>query len=108
MGAHGAGSQLQCEGSQRGIINLYHSDAQRDAFARATMSINGIDAKLLDAMQIHNELPLLNHDSPRFPIMGGLMPRANHDAAQQLSSRQQAQSERNSRDRQDAGTPGLS
>ncbi|RUU13249.1 FAD-dependent oxidoreductase, partial [Mesorhizobium sp. USDA-HM6] len=32
--------------SQRGVINLYHSDAQRDAFARRgnTMRINGIDA----------------------------------------------------------------
>ena len=38
--------------SQRGIINLYHSDAQRDAFARRgnAMRINGIDAELLDAV----------------------------------------------------------
>lgn len=72
--------------SQRGIINLYHSDAQRDAFARRgnTMRINGIDAELLDAVQIRKELPFLNYDSPRFPIMGGLMQRrggtARHDA----------------------------
>ncbi|MEJ6782579.1 sarcosine oxidase subunit beta family protein [Aminobacter sp. Piv2-1] len=72
--------------SQRGIINLYHSDAQRDAFARRgnTMRINGIDAELLDAVQIRKELPFLNYDSPRFPIMGGLLQRragtARHDA----------------------------
>ena len=36
--------------SQRGVINLYHSDAQRDAYARRgnAMRINGIDAELLD------------------------------------------------------------
>lgn len=72
--------------SQRGIINLYHSDAQRDAFARRgnTMRINGIDAELLDATQIRQELPFLNYDNARFPIMGGLAQRragtARHDA----------------------------
>ncbi|MCX8571965.1 MULTISPECIES: sarcosine oxidase subunit beta family protein [Hyphomicrobiales] len=72
--------------SQRGIINLYHSDAQRDAFARRgnTMRINGIDAELLDAVQIRKELPFLNYDNARFPIMGGLLQRragtARHDA----------------------------
>ncbi|TGV75125.1 FAD-dependent oxidoreductase, partial [Mesorhizobium sp. M2D.F.Ca.ET.145.01.1.1] len=72
--------------SQRGIINLYHSDAQRDAFARRgnTMRINGIDAELLDAEQIRKELPFLNYNNSRFPIMGGLLQRragtARHDA----------------------------
>jgi sarcosine oxidase subunit beta len=72
--------------SQRGIINLYHSDAQRDAFARRgnSMRINGIDAELLDAEQIRKELPFLNYANPRFPIMGGLAQRrggtARHDA----------------------------
>ncbi|TIV71817.1 MAG: sarcosine oxidase subunit beta family protein [Mesorhizobium sp.] len=72
--------------SQRGIINLYHSDAQRDAFARRgnTMRINGIDAELLDAEQIRKELPFLNYNNVRFPIMGGLLQRragtARHDA----------------------------
>ncbi|KRA00095.1 sarcosine oxidase subunit beta [Mesorhizobium sp. Root157] len=72
--------------SQRGIINLYHSDAQRDAFARRgnTMRINGIDAELLDAVEIRKILPFLNYDNARFPIMGGLMQRrggtARHDA----------------------------
>ena len=72
--------------SQRGIINLYHSDAQRDAFARRgnVMRINGIDAELLDAEQIRKVLPFLNYNNARFPVMGGLwQPRAGtarHDA----------------------------
>lgn len=72
--------------SQRGIINLYHSDAQRDAFARRgnAMRINGIDAELLDAAQVRRMLPFLNYDNARFPIMGGLLQRragtARHDA----------------------------
>src|SRR6185437_16506140 len=36
--------------SQRGVLNLFHSDAQRDAAARRgnTMRLNGVDAELLD------------------------------------------------------------
>src|SRR5262249_7179053 len=36
--------------SQRGVLNLYHSDAQRDAFARRgnAMRLAGVDAELLD------------------------------------------------------------
>src|SRR5213592_2148559 len=37
--------------SQRGVLNLCHSDAQRDALARRgnAMRIHGVDAELLDA-----------------------------------------------------------
>ena len=72
--------------SQRGIINLYHSDAQRDAFARRgnAMRINGIDAELLDQSRLRRMLPFLNYDNARFPIQGGLLQRragtARHDA----------------------------
>jgi methylglutamate dehydrogenase subunit A len=40
--------------SQRGIVNLYHSDAQRDAYARRgnAMRLHGVDAELLDRNQI--------------------------------------------------------
>ena len=40
--------------SQRGVVNLYHSDAQRDAFARRgnAMRLNGVDAELLDRAQV--------------------------------------------------------
>ena len=39
--------------SQRGVLNLYHSDAQRDAFARRgdAMRLHGVDAELLDRAQ---------------------------------------------------------
>ncbi|MEX0345739.1 MAG: sarcosine oxidase subunit beta family protein [Rhizobiaceae bacterium] len=72
--------------SQRGIINLFHSDPQRDAFARRgnAMRINGIDAELLDAVQVRRMLPFLNYENARFPIAGGLVQRrggtARHDA----------------------------
>jgi len=72
--------------SQRGIINLIHSDPQRDAFARRgnAMRINGIDAELLDGLQVRRILPFLNYDNARFPIQGGLIQRrggtARHDA----------------------------
>src|SRR6187399_3217720 len=72
--------------SQRGVLNLYHSDAQRDAYARRgnAMRINGIDAELLDADGVRKMVPFLNYDNARFPIQGGLLQRrggtARHDA----------------------------
>jgi methylglutamate dehydrogenase subunit A len=72
--------------SQRGIVNLYHSDAQRDAYARRgnAMRISGIDAELLDLAQVRKMMPFLNFDHARFPIQGGLLQRragtARHDA----------------------------
>ncbi|MER9971911.1 sarcosine oxidase subunit beta family protein [Mesorhizobium sp. M0060] len=72
--------------SQRGIISLCHSDAQRDAFARRgnAMRINGIDAELLDAAGVRRMLPFLNFEDARFPITGALLQRrggtARHDA----------------------------
>jgi sarcosine oxidase subunit beta len=72
--------------SQRGVLNLYHSDAQRDAYARRgnAMRINGIDAELLDAAAVRKMLPFLDFENARFPIEGGLLQRrggtARHDA----------------------------
>lgn len=72
--------------SQRGIVNLYHSDAQRDAFVRRgnAMRLEGIDAQLLSREDLQAELPFLNFDNARFPIRGGLAQRrggtARHDA----------------------------
>ena len=73
--------------SQRGIINLCHSDAQMDAAALRgnTMRLNGIDAELLDRDQVKAMAPLLDiSPNARFPIYGGLcQPRAGtarHDA----------------------------
>src|SRR4029078_11378923 len=61
--------------SQRGVINLYHSDAQRDAFARRgnAMRLNGFDAELLGRDQVRVILPFLDYDNARFPIHGGLL-----------------------------------
>jgi len=72
--------------SQRGLINLFHSDGQRDAFARRgnMMRNQGDDAFLLDREGVRKHLPYLNFDNPRFPVYGGLYhPRggtARHDA----------------------------
>ena len=72
--------------SQRGIINLFHSDGQRDAFARRgnQMLSQGDDAILLDNAGVREKLPYLDFDQTRFPIYGGLYhPRggtARHDA----------------------------
>ena len=45
--------------SQRGVLNLYHSDAQRDAYARRgnAMRIHGVDAELIDAEAVRNSIP---------------------------------------------------
>src|SRR5437868_636114 len=58
--------------SQRGVINLYHSDPQRDAFARRgnAMRLHGVDAELLDADGVRMLLPYLGFDDARFPIRG--------------------------------------
>ncbi|RED45778.1 sarcosine oxidase subunit beta family protein [Aestuariispira insulae] len=72
--------------SQRGILNLCHSDAQRDAFARRgnAMIMAGADAVLLDETGVRDMCPYLDFDNARFPIRGGLLqPRAGtarHDA----------------------------
>ena len=72
--------------SQRGVLNLFHSDIQRDAFARRgnAMRLAGVDAELLDAKQVKQLIPVIDIDNARFPIEGGLFqPRggtARHDA----------------------------
>src|SRR5210317_754883 len=60
--------------SQRGILNLVHTDAQRDAFIRRgnAMILNGADAEFLSTEQIVAKYPFLNVDNARFPIKGGL------------------------------------
>jgi methylglutamate dehydrogenase subunit A len=73
--------------SQRGVLNLGHSDGQMDAFARRgnAMRLNGIDAELLTREEVRRMVPHLDFtDAARFPIYGGLLqPRggtARHDA----------------------------
>ncbi|MBR9840369.1 MAG: sarcosine oxidase subunit beta family protein [Rhodobacteraceae bacterium] len=61
--------------SQRGIINLLHSDGQRDAYRRRgnAMMISGAGARLLGPDELREMVPFLNFDNARFPIKGGLM-----------------------------------
>ena len=72
--------------SQRGVLNLFHSDAQRDAYIRRgnAMRLHGVDAELLDEAAVRRMLPFLEFDAARFPIQGGLLQRrggtARHDA----------------------------
>ena len=72
--------------SQRGVITLFHSDAQRDASARRgnAMINQGDDAELFDREGLRKLLPYLDYDNGRFPIYGGLLHRrggtARHDA----------------------------
>jgi sarcosine oxidase subunit beta len=72
--------------SQRGVLNLYHTDAQRDAYVRRgnAMRLNGVDAELLDADQVRSFVPFFNFDNARFPVKGGLLQKrggtVRHDA----------------------------
>jgi len=61
--------------SQRGVLNLYHSDAQRDAYMRRgnAMRLHGVDADLLDRSAVREMVPFLDFDNARFPIQGGLL-----------------------------------
>ncbi|MGF1560717.1 MAG: sarcosine oxidase subunit beta family protein [Geminicoccaceae bacterium] len=73
--------------SPRGVLNLAHNPAQRDAYLRRgnAMRLNGIDARWLGRDEIARRVPILDtRDRARFPIVGGLLqPRAGtarHDA----------------------------
>jgi len=72
--------------SQRGVLNLCHSDAQRDAFRKRgnAMLLQGADAELLDTDGVRQLYPYLNFNDARFPILGGLLQRrggtVRHDA----------------------------
>ena len=72
--------------SQRGILNLSHSDGQHDAYARRgnAMHLTNSGAVLLDRAGVKRMCPLLDFDNARFPIKGGIwQPRGGsvrHDA----------------------------
>jgi sarcosine oxidase subunit beta len=72
--------------SQRGVLNLFHSDGQRDAYARRAnaMRNQGDDSELLNRDQVRKMVPFLDFDNVRFPVYGGLLQRrggtARHDA----------------------------
>ncbi|MDP3341914.1 sarcosine oxidase subunit beta family protein [Frigidibacter sp.] len=72
--------------SQRGVVNLIHSDAQRDAYRRRgnAMRLHGVDAEILDREAVRKILPFLDFDNARFPIKGAIRQRrggtVRHDA----------------------------
>ena len=72
--------------SQRGVLNVFHSDAQRDFAVRRgnSMRLQGVDAVLLDREGVRAMLPMVDLDNAMFPVFGGLLqPRggsARHDA----------------------------
>ncbi|MER8402986.1 sarcosine oxidase subunit beta family protein [Mesorhizobium sp. M1348] len=71
--------------SQRGIVNLFHTDGQRDAYRRRGNAaiLAGADAELLERDALRAMIPFLNFDNARFPVKGGLLQRrggtARHD-----------------------------
>jgi sarcosine oxidase subunit beta len=72
--------------SQRGVLNLFHNDGQKDAAIRRgnAMRLHGVDAALLSREEIRALHPFLDFDTARFPIMGGLLQKrggsVRHDA----------------------------
>jgi methylglutamate dehydrogenase subunit A len=72
--------------SQRGVLNVYHSDVQRDVFARRgnAMRLHGVDAQLLDREEVRALLPYVDFDDARFPVHGALLQKrggtVRHDA----------------------------
>jgi methylglutamate dehydrogenase subunit A len=72
--------------SQRGTLNLFHTEAQRDLFTRRAnqMRVLGVDAQALSREAVKALVPLVDLDNGRYPVLGGfLQPRGGtvrHDA----------------------------
>jgi len=72
--------------SQRGTLNLFHTEAQRDLFTRRAnlMRLEGVDAEALSPAAVKALVPLVDLDNGRYPVLGGfLQPRGGtvrHDA----------------------------
>jgi methylglutamate dehydrogenase subunit A len=72
--------------SQRGTLNLFHTEAQRDLFTRRAnqMRLLGVDAQELRRADVQALVPLVDLDNGRYPVLGGfLQPRGGtvrHDA----------------------------
>ena len=72
--------------SQRGTLNLFHTEAQRDLFTRRAnqMRLLGVDAEALSREAVKRRVPLVDLDNGRYPVLGGfLQPRGGtvrHDA----------------------------
>ena len=72
--------------SQRGTLNLFHTEAQRDLFTRRAnqMRLLGVDAEAVDRAAIRRLVPLADLDNGRYPVLGGFLQRrggtVRHDA----------------------------
>jgi methylglutamate dehydrogenase subunit A len=72
--------------SQRGTLNLFHTEAQRDLFTRRAnqMWLLGVDAEALDPAQVRRLVPLVDLENGRYPVLGGFLQRrggtVRHDA----------------------------
>jgi methylglutamate dehydrogenase subunit A len=72
--------------SQRGTLNLFHTEAQRDLFTRRAnqMRLLGVDAEALGPAELRRLVPLADLDNGRYPVLGGFLQRrggtVRHDA----------------------------
>src|SRR5215831_11643668 len=72
--------------SQRGTLNLFHTEAQRDLFTRRAnqMRLEGVDAEPLSRDEVKRLVPLVDLDNGRYPVLGGFLQRrggtVRHDA----------------------------
>jgi sarcosine oxidase subunit beta len=72
--------------SQRGTLNLFHSDGQRDLFARRgnMMLLEGVETEYLDQAAVKRLVPLIDLANARYPVHGGFLQRrggtVRHDA----------------------------
>ena len=72
--------------SQRGTLNLFHTEAQRDLFTRRAnlMRLQGVDAEPVSREGVQTLVPLVDLDNGRFPVLGGFLQRrggtVRHDA----------------------------
>ena len=57
--------------SQRGVLNIFHSDSQRDAFVRRgnAMLMSGADASLLGVDDLKKMVPFRKKRSGPFPAL---------------------------------------
>jgi len=72
--------------SQRGTLNLFHTEAQRDLFTRRAnqMRLLGVDAEAVGRAEVRRLVPLADLDNGRYPVLGGFLQRrggtVRHDA----------------------------
>jgi methylglutamate dehydrogenase subunit A len=72
--------------SQRGTLNLFHTEAQRDLFTRRAnaMRVLGVDAEALSPSAVKRLVPMVDLENGRYPVLGGFLQRrggtVRHDA----------------------------